>query len=102
MGFSKWNSNYGSVNIDNQLVQAFSHWTYDATDGFLVVCDLQGVERKDEFVFTDPCINCKEPRFGSTNMGEVGIKEFFRTHTCNNICQEMGLREKSTFQKAKK
>ena len=26
--------------------------------------DLQGVERSEEFGLTDPCINCKEPRFG--------------------------------------
>ena len=79
--FKKWNTNFGAVNIENQLIQAFSHWTYDITgmyfkpifyhnlcvvfpDGFLVVVDLQGVERSEEFGLTDPCINCKEPRFG--------------------------------------
>ena len=29
--FKKWNTNFGAVNIDNQLIQAFSHWTYDIT-----------------------------------------------------------------------
>ena len=78
--FKKWNTNFGAVNIDEQLIQAFSHWTYDITGafilyfmsiiylvfpaGFLVVVDLQGVERSEEFGLTDPCINCKEPRFG--------------------------------------
>ena len=29
--FKKWNTNFGAVNIDEQLIQAFSHWTYDIT-----------------------------------------------------------------------
>ena len=29
--FKKWNNNTGAVNIDEQLIQAFSHWTYDVT-----------------------------------------------------------------------
>ena len=115
--FKKWNTNYGAVNIDDQLIQAFSHWTHDITgkfvihfdfivifpsDGFLVVVDLQGIERRNEYGLTDPCINCKEPRFGTTNMGEVGIHEFFRTHKCNLVCKTMGLREITLLRKAGK
>ena len=58
-----------------------------------MVVDLQGVERPNEFVLTDPCINCKAPLFGSTNMGEEGIKLFFQTHKCNSVCKTMGLKE---------
>lgn len=29
--FKKWNTNFGAVNIDEQLIQAFSHWTFDIT-----------------------------------------------------------------------
>eukprot|EP00092_Neocalanus_flemingeri_P012286 GFUD01013244.1.p1 GENE.GFUD01013244.1~~GFUD01013244.1.p1 ORF type:complete len:679 (-),score=176.64 GFUD01013244.1:244-2280(-) len=100
--FKKWNTNFGAVNIDEQLIQAFSHWTYDITGGFLVVVDLQGIERSNEYGLTDPCINCKEPRFGSTNMGEVGIQEFFRTHKCNSVCKTMGLKEITLLRKAEK
>lgn len=67
-----------------------------------MVVDLQGVERPTDYVLTDPCINCKEPRFGSTNMGEVGIEEFFRTHKCNHVCATMGLKEITFYRKAKK
>ena len=67
-----------------------------------MVVDLQGVERSEEFGLTDPCINCKEPRFGNTNMGDVGIGEFFRTHVCNPICKEMGLNEITIYKKVKK
>ena len=67
-----------------------------------MVVDLQGVERSGEFGLTDPCINCLEPRFGNTNMGEVGIDQFFRTHVCNQICKEMRLKEITKYGKAKK
>ena len=67
-----------------------------------MVVDLQGVERSNEFGLTDPCINCKEPRFGNTNMGDVGIDEFFRTHKCNRICKQMGLKETTWLKRAKK
>lgn len=29
--FKKWNTNWGGVNLDEPLLQAFSHWTYDIT-----------------------------------------------------------------------
>ena len=34
--FKKWNPNFGAVNDDEQLIQAFSHWTHDITgnEGF--------------------------------------------------------------------
>ena len=67
-----------------------------------MVVDLQGVERAHEFGLTDPCINCKEPRFGNTNLGEVGIEEFFRSHQCNMTCAEMKLKEITRFRRATK
>ena len=67
-----------------------------------MVVDLQGVERSNQFGLTDPCINCKEPRFGNTNMGDVGIGEFFRTHKCNQICKQMGLNETTWLKREKK
>ena len=29
--FKKWNTNFGSVILDDHLLQAFSHWTHDIT-----------------------------------------------------------------------
>ena len=93
--FKKWNSNAGYVSdkIYSSTLDAFSHWTYDITDGFLVVVDLQGVDREKQYILTDPSINCIEPRFGLTNLGNVGIKMFFKSHSCNNVCQAMGLKK---------
>ena len=67
-----------------------------------MVVDLQGVERPTEFGLTDPCINCKEPRFGNTNLGQVGIDSFFLTHKCNNVCQAIGLTKVTLARKVKK
>ena len=63
----------------------FSHWTYDVTGGYLNVIDLQGVDRSDKYILTDPCIHCYEPRFGNTNLGQVGMKFFFQTHRCGTV-----------------
>ena len=57
---------------------------YTASPCLLPLC-LQGVARDDGYVLTDPCIHCKDDRFGTTNFGEVGIKRFFRTHQCNQV-----------------
>ena len=42
--FKKWNNNAGYVSdkIYSSTLDAFSHWTYDVTEGFLIVVDLQG------------------------------------------------------------
>ena len=76
----------------------FSHWTYDVTGGYLHVIDLQGVDRSDKYILTDPCIHCYEPRFGNTNLGVVGMKFFFQTHRCGDVCEKMKLK-KNRFMK---
>lgn len=67
---------------------------FQATRGNLMVVDLQGIISKaistgEPTVFlTDPAIHCKDrTRFGRTNLGERGFKEFFSTHECNIYCQ---------------
>ena len=97
--FKKWNNNFGFVadEIFSSTLDAFSHWTYDATGGFLNVVDLQGVDRKDKYVLTDPAINCLEPRFGRTNLGTTGMKYFFKTHVCGDVCTKMSLKRNRYF-----
>ena len=94
-GFVKWNNNTGRVSrkVYSPLLDAFSHWTYDVTNGFLLIVDIQGVERDDCFILTDPAINCVEQRFGGTNIGEVGAELFFAMHECSDVCLSMGLRK---------
>lgn len=94
-GFMKWSNNTGRVCQKNYsaILDAFSHWTYDITKGFLLVVDLQGVELKDSYVLTDPSINCMEQRFGGTNIGEVGTELFFSMHECGELCKQMELKK---------
>jgi hypothetical protein len=81
-----------------ELAVAFSHFTYDITDGYLLVCDLQGVcvidlKRKETLLLTDPAIHCsKHLRFGKTNLGNLGIDKFFQKHVCNKYCHALGLK----------
>lgn len=80
-----------------ELALAFSHFTHDITDGYLLVCDLQGVatfdkKGKETLLLTDPAIHCaKHLRFGKTNLGALGIQKFFKRHVCNKYCTALGL-----------
>lgn len=76
----------------SDLLQAFSHWTYVVTSSNMIVVDLQGVERDDEFILTDPSIHSDQFEFGNTNLGQEGIHRFFKTHNCGNICKALNLK----------
>ena len=96
--YIKYNSNNGFVNKDEYTssLNAFSHWTYQITNGYLMVVDLQGVKitrPEPKFILTDPALHCKDlTRFCSTNLGNDGMHRFFRTHYCNSICRAMNLK----------
>jgi hypothetical protein len=77
--------------IDDDVPQAFSHWTYQYTQGSSLVCDLQGV-LSSSFQLTDPAIHSKKRKFGLTDHGPAGQDKFFRTHECNPLCRALGLR----------
>ena len=99
--FKKWNNNCGYVSETNYsaTLDAFSHWTYTVTEGFLMVVDLQGVDRDDKYILTDPSVHCKEPRFGLTNFGDYGMEQFFKSHRCGSVCEAMKL-EKNRYMKS--
>ncbi len=101
--YKKFNNNFGFVHSDesyHQALNAFSHWTYEFTDGYMMVVDLQGVVSGSKYILTDPAIHCESShnsdgleRFGNTNFGKAGMKKFFSTHSCNKVCQQLGLRK---------
>ncbi|CAB4386700.1 unnamed protein product [Rhizophagus irregularis] len=73
--YKRFNTNTGVITELRPTLEAFVHFTYEYTKGYLVVCDLQGIEHNDEFLLTDPAIHCINPlRFGRTNFGKEGIK----------------------------
>ncbi|CAF1079891.1 unnamed protein product, partial [Brachionus calyciflorus] len=94
--FVKWMNNCGFLNEDiySCTLDAFSHWSYQITDEYLIVNDLQGilVDNKD-YVLTDPAISSPEgyDRFSTTNLALKGVKKFFQTHQCNHICKHLKL-----------
>jgi hypothetical protein len=113
--YRKWNDNRGTVNglgnsfeqmsvkegtfDQSEFLQAFSHWSYRDSCRKYLVCDLQGVFTENEteklFELTDPVIHHESvkgirKRFGRTDHGKEGIKNFFKSHICGNTCQLLG------------
>ncbi|GBB92406.1 hypothetical protein RclHR1_00200039 [Rhizophagus clarus] len=92
--FKRFNINNGVIKEYHSTLEAFAHYTYEYTKGYLVVYDLQGIETGgDQFLLTDPAIHCEDKlRFGKTNLGERGIKEcFLANHKCSNVCEKLAL-----------
>ena len=114
--FTKWNSNFGSVNkgamggIDeddeddygddymrpkiDDVPQAFSHFTHHHSKKGRLVCDIQGVFSRNKFRLTDPVVHSNEgekAKFGRTDRGQHGIVDFFKSHKCNGLCKCLGL-----------
>ncbi|CAF1091974.1 unnamed protein product [Adineta steineri] len=95
--YKKFSNNIGYVNYQDPALtlQAFSHWTYERTNGEMIVVDLQGIDIGDHqtYLLTDPCIHATDlKRFGRTNLGKAGMKRFFQTHVCNIICHALKLK----------
>lgn len=101
---------------EEQIPQAFSHFTYEKSKKMLMVVDLQGVlERNDDgtrtYVLTDPAIHKRRKKkrsqklanwtFGRTDRGESGMHHFFKTHVCNDTCRLLGLSEHKRRQEEK-
>uniref|UniRef100_A0A8C6QL25 non-specific serine/threonine protein kinase n=1 Tax=Nannospalax galili TaxID=1026970 RepID=A0A8C6QL25_NANGA len=95
--FRKYNNNNGDEiapsNTLEELMLAFSHWTYEYTRGELLVLDLQGVGEN----LTDPSVIKPEDKqsrgmvFGPANLGEDAIRSFIAKHRCNSCCRKLRL-----------
>jgi len=101
--YEKFNSNGGHSWGTATLPDAFSHWTWVRSGGDLIVCDLQGHrgrkggpkygDKKEEYYYllTDPAIVSSDGRFGFTDLGPDGIPGWFHGHTCNSMCESIGI-----------
>ncbi|NXU54640.1 TRPM6 protein, partial [Turnix velox] len=95
--FRKYNNNNGDEITPSclleELMLAFSHWTYVYTRGELLVLDLQGVGEN----LTDPSVIKPEDKksgkmvFGPANLGEDAMRNFVTKHRCNSCCRRMKL-----------
>jgi hypothetical protein len=81
--------------LPEDVLLAFSHYTYVYSQRDILVCDLQGVLTHSSpmcFELTDPAIHSKETgQFGRTDHGRKGMNLFFNTHKCNPLCEILGL-----------
>uniref|UniRef100_A0A8D2J4G9 non-specific serine/threonine protein kinase n=1 Tax=Varanus komodoensis TaxID=61221 RepID=A0A8D2J4G9_VARKO len=104
--FCKYNNNNGDeitpTNLLEEVMLAFSHWTYVYTRGELLVLDLQGVGEN----LTDPSVIKPEDKqsrgmaFGPANLGEEAIKNFISKHCCNSCCRKLRLPAKYPHSKS--
>ncbi|KAL6881152.1 kinase-like protein [Trichoderma novae-zelandiae] len=84
--YQKFNSNTGWNNESTawgKAMQALSHFSYHASGGFYVLCDLQGGVYQHEIVLSDPVILSRRREFGVTDLGPDGISSFFSNHECD-------------------
>lgn len=79
--------------LDEDVPQAFSHWTWVHTQRDYLVCDIQGV-LSHSFELTDPVIHSARGirgQFGITDHGMRGMRKFLNSHQCNPLCKELGI-----------
>lgn len=75
--FTKWANNAGDWDVShlNRSLLEFAKFSYDATGGYLMVSDLQGVDNGHEIILTDPVVLCKDIRkYQPTNLGPDAMK----------------------------
>jgi len=96
--FTKFLNNDGTVcnkSTVTNLPGAFAHWTWEKTKGNFMVCDIQGVRKATKYILTDPCVHSRRTmngeRYGSSDLGEEGMREFFIKHECNLLCKDLNL-----------
>ncbi|XP_072289423.1 transient receptor potential cation channel subfamily M member 6 [Eucyclogobius newberryi] len=97
--FRKFNNNTGEEIRPccwlEEMLLAFSHWTYEYSRREMLVLDLQGVGEE----LTDPTVimadnhsgGRDEMLFGADNLGKTAISGFLHKHTCNACCQRLSL-----------
>ena len=102
--FIKYVNNTGERCVDDNLIadkaEAFCHYSYEKSEGKLMVVDIQG----SNYILYDPEIASKEAYdekgnhlFCSVNLSGKAIDGFFKSHNCNKFCKllKLSLKPKS-------
>jgi len=92
--FSNLDLNYSALkNPDEQteeVIQALAHYSYNVSNGELIVFDIRPITNQNSILITEPIIYSKDSnKFASSNLGLKGIKNFMDEHKCNSICKKM-------------
>eukprot|EP01135_Chromosphaera_perkinsii_P009829 Nk52_evm12s1916 gene=Nk52_evmTU12s1916 len=95
-GIEKVNSNTGEElkvdSLNKMIGVAFSHFTYDVSGGQIVVCDIQ---INNEYI-TDPIVHTTlDLQVSAGNLKAYGIRRWATGHTCNDLCDQLGLTDTS-------
>ncbi len=99
--FTKLTNNWSFVEKDDvqgkDLLLAFSHFSFCASDGKSIIVDIQGWTSEDKSgatFLTDPQIHTWDKKgFGTANRGKLGFQQFFQSQhaECNEICRALKL-----------
>ncbi|KAL3902586.1 MAG: hypothetical protein SGILL_010775, partial [Bacillariaceae sp.] len=84
--FQKFNSNSGAADTQASVAQALSHFSYHASDGRELLCDLQGGKVGESYVLSDVVLMSTEKKYGNTDLGATGIENWLSIHKCNSFC----------------
>ena len=100
--YTHFNSNTGwqdsSTSEGSQIAQAMSHFSYHESGRKMVLCDLQGVQKSMDVIFTDPAVcSSAERTFGPTDLGQKGIQSVMERHQCNKYCNPGWLKVDKSF-----
>lgn len=116
--FVKLTSNAGFVNREEygahaHIGAAFSHFSFECSQGALLVADIQGVckghrddgrkarqgpneeDQNREWWLSDPQVltDGASYDFGRGDLGLKGMQMFFKSHKCSWLCKKLGLKD---------
>jgi len=103
--YMKFNSNSGweadqtdATGEWPKVMAALSHFSFHTTKGKYLLCDLQGGITNSMVILTDPVILSHGNEYGFTDLGEIGISNWFTNHICNQYCDERWIKPKNMRQ----
>ncbi|XP_046361779.2 uncharacterized protein LOC124138920 [Haliotis rufescens] len=101
--------------VDKDITQAFSHYSWEQSGGKFVICGLKGRKMDKEYYFRGPTVHSnpvagrggdeggdegevdgegkgdeegeEHEDFGDKDEGLLGIRNFFVNHECNQLCE---------------
>lgn len=99
--YEHFTCNFGCAQHDALLPSFLGHWSWVHSKGKYILCNLQGLraayssppinESTHYYRFANPAIISREHgKFGYRDHGEIGMREWFSNHKCNELCNVHG------------